>query len=132
MPFIYLLGEGSWAETWRKDRKRQPTNGQKSCSPLNGQKIMKITVLPIKWFALMKSDVFIDVIKKIYKKEKGWRRQNAEFIKRIICEGIFYIALGAVTLKDIEWNSSGELIFDDKMFLKVFRVEESRSWNISS
>jgi hypothetical protein len=29
-PYIYLLGEGSWAETWRKERKRQPTNGQKS------------------------------------------------------------------------------------------------------
>jgi hypothetical protein len=27
-PFIYLLGERSWAETWRKERKRQPTNGQ--------------------------------------------------------------------------------------------------------
>jgi hypothetical protein len=27
---IYLLGEGSWAEMWRKERKRQPTNGQKS------------------------------------------------------------------------------------------------------
>jgi hypothetical protein len=26
----------------------QPTNGQKSCSPLNGQKIGEITVLPIK------------------------------------------------------------------------------------
>jgi hypothetical protein len=41
-PFIYLLGEGSWAETWRKERKRQPTNGQK---------IAKITVLPTKRFA---------------------------------------------------------------------------------
>jgi hypothetical protein len=28
-PFIYLLREGSWAETSRKERKRQPTNGQK-------------------------------------------------------------------------------------------------------
>jgi hypothetical protein len=28
--YIYLLGEGSWAETWCKERKRQPTNGQKS------------------------------------------------------------------------------------------------------
>jgi hypothetical protein len=27
-PFIYLLGEGMWAETWRKERKRQPTNGK--------------------------------------------------------------------------------------------------------
>jgi hypothetical protein len=23
-PLIYLLGEGTWAETWRKERKRQP------------------------------------------------------------------------------------------------------------
>jgi hypothetical protein len=29
-PFIYLLSEGSWAETWRKERKRQPTNGQEN------------------------------------------------------------------------------------------------------
>jgi hypothetical protein len=29
-PFIYLLGEGTWAETWRKERKRQPTNGQEN------------------------------------------------------------------------------------------------------
>jgi hypothetical protein len=27
-PFIYLLGERSWAERWRKERKQQPTNGQ--------------------------------------------------------------------------------------------------------
>jgi hypothetical protein len=27
---IYLLGEGTWAETWRKERKRQPTNGQEN------------------------------------------------------------------------------------------------------
>jgi hypothetical protein len=43
------------------------------------------------------------------------------------------IALGAATFKDIEWNSFGGLVFDDKMFLKylelkyyeveVFRVE---------
>jgi hypothetical protein len=28
--FIYLLGERTWAETWRKKRKRQPTNGQEN------------------------------------------------------------------------------------------------------
>jgi hypothetical protein len=28
-PYIYLLGEGSWAETWHKERKWQPTNSQK-------------------------------------------------------------------------------------------------------
>jgi hypothetical protein len=42
-PFIYLLREGSWAETWRKERKRQPT----------------------KQFALTRSDVLTDVIKKV-------------------------------------------------------------------
>jgi hypothetical protein len=26
-PFIYFLGEGTWAETWRKERKQLPTNG---------------------------------------------------------------------------------------------------------
>jgi hypothetical protein len=89
MLFIYLLKEGSWAETWRKDRKRQPTNGQKSCSPLNGQKIVKVTVLPIKRSALVKSYVFIDVI-------KGDRKApiNAELIKRIICEEFFDYSLG--------------------------------------
>jgi hypothetical protein len=96
MSFIYLLGEGLWAETWRKDRKRQSTNGQKSCSPLNGHKIVEVTVLPIKQFALMKSYVFIDVIKYIYKGNR-MASTNAEFIKRIICEGFVIIASGAVT-----------------------------------
>jgi hypothetical protein len=26
-PLIYLPDEGTWAETWRKERKRYPTNG---------------------------------------------------------------------------------------------------------
>jgi hypothetical protein len=62
---------------------------------------MKITVLPIKWFALIQSDVLIDVIKKddIRKKTDG-----ADECK-IICEGFSIIALGATTFKDIEWNS---------------------------
>jgi hypothetical protein len=47
-PFIYLLGEGTWAATWRKERKRQPTNGQRN---------IKITALPMKWYALSKDDV---------------------------------------------------------------------------
>jgi hypothetical protein len=38
--FIYLLREGSWAETWRKERKQQATNCQKlrklQCCPHNG------------------------------------------------------------------------------------------------
>jgi hypothetical protein len=29
-PFIYLLGERTWAETLRKEWKRQPTNGQEN------------------------------------------------------------------------------------------------------
>jgi hypothetical protein len=47
-PLIYLLGEGTWAETWRTERKRQPTNGW-------GKD--KITTLPMKRFALSLSDV---------------------------------------------------------------------------
>jgi hypothetical protein len=46
--FIYLLGEGTWAVTWRKERKRQPTNGQRN---------IKITALPMKRYALSKDDV---------------------------------------------------------------------------
>jgi hypothetical protein len=41
-PLIYLLGEGTWAETWRKERKRQPTNGQENIKlpryPRNGSR----------------------------------------------------------------------------------------------
>jgi hypothetical protein len=29
-PLIYLLNEGTWAETWRPERKRQPTNGKEN------------------------------------------------------------------------------------------------------
>jgi hypothetical protein len=46
--FIYLLGEGTWAEMWRKEWKRQPTNGQRNT---------KITALPMKRYALSKDDV---------------------------------------------------------------------------
>jgi hypothetical protein len=46
-PFIYLLGEGTWAETWRKERKRQPTNGQENtklpCYPRNGSRSIRVT-----------------------------------------------------------------------------------------
>jgi hypothetical protein len=100
MPFIYLLEEGLWAETWRKDQKRQPTNGKKSCSPLNGQKIVKVTVIPIKRFALMKSYIFIDVI-------KGNRMAltNAELIKRIICEEFFDYSLGGCYFRRLSISS---------------------------
>jgi hypothetical protein len=47
-PLIYLLGEGTWAHTWNKERKRQPTNGQGK---------YKITVLPTKRFALSLCDI---------------------------------------------------------------------------
>jgi hypothetical protein len=47
-PIIYLLGEGTWAETWRQERKRQPTNRQRK---------YKITSLPTKRFTLNLSDV---------------------------------------------------------------------------
>jgi hypothetical protein len=47
-PFMYLFGEGTWAETWQKKSKRQPTNGQRN---------IKITVLPMKRYALSKDDV---------------------------------------------------------------------------
>jgi hypothetical protein len=47
-PLIYLLSEGTWAETWRKERKRQPTNGRGK---------YKITALPTKRFALSLCDV---------------------------------------------------------------------------
>jgi hypothetical protein len=53
----------------------------------------------------MKSYVFIDVIKYIYK-GKRMAPTNAELIKGIIYEGFLVIALGAVTCKNIEWNSS--------------------------
>jgi hypothetical protein len=58
---------------------------------------VKVTVLPIKRFALMKSHVFVDVIKYIYK-GKRMAPTNAE--------GFLVIALGAVTFKNIEWSSS--------------------------
>jgi hypothetical protein len=45
---IYLLGEGTWADTWRKKRKRQPTNEQGK---------YKITALSTKRFALSLCDV---------------------------------------------------------------------------
>jgi hypothetical protein len=54
----------------------------------------------------MKSYVFIDVIKNIYIKGKRMAPTNTELIKRIIYEGFLVIALGAVTCKSIEWNSS--------------------------
>jgi hypothetical protein len=46
-PFIYLLGEGTWPETWRKERKRQPTNGQENTKllryPRNGSCSIRVT-----------------------------------------------------------------------------------------
>jgi hypothetical protein len=46
-PFIYLLGEGTWAETWRKEQKWQPTNGHENtklpCYPRNGLRSLRLT-----------------------------------------------------------------------------------------
>jgi hypothetical protein len=46
-PLIYLLGEGTWAETWRKEQKRQPTNGQENTKlpryPRNGSRSIRVT-----------------------------------------------------------------------------------------
>jgi hypothetical protein len=46
-PFIYLLGEGTWAETWRKERKRQPNDGQENTKlpryPQNGSRSIRVT-----------------------------------------------------------------------------------------
>jgi hypothetical protein len=47
-PLIYLLGEGTWADTWCKERKRQTTNGQGK---------YKIIALPTKRFVLSLCDV---------------------------------------------------------------------------
>jgi hypothetical protein len=59
-PLIYLLGEGTRAKMWCKERKRQPTNGRGK---------YKITALPTKWFTLNQSDVYrnlaTDVMKKL-------------------------------------------------------------------
>jgi hypothetical protein len=44
---IYLLGEGTWAETWRKERKWQSTNGQRNTKlpryPRNGTCVVRVT-----------------------------------------------------------------------------------------
>jgi hypothetical protein len=46
-PFIYLLGEGTWAKTWQKERKRQPTNGQENKKlpryPRNSSRSLRVT-----------------------------------------------------------------------------------------
>jgi hypothetical protein len=46
-PLIYLLDEGTWAETWRKERKRQSTNGQENTKlpryPRNGSRSIRVT-----------------------------------------------------------------------------------------
>jgi hypothetical protein len=55
---------------------------------------MKITVLPIKRFALMQSDVFIDVIKNIVYKIKRMAPTSAK-----LYEKNFGLALGAYYLQ---------------------------------
>jgi hypothetical protein len=45
-PLIYLLGEGTWAKTWRKEQKRQPTNGQENTKlphyPRSGLRLIRV------------------------------------------------------------------------------------------
>jgi hypothetical protein len=79
---------------------------------------MEVTVLPIQRFALRKSYVFVDIIKYIYKGNR-MARTNAEFIKRIICEGFLIIALGTVTFEkyQMELFTNGGFIFDNKGFV---------------
>jgi hypothetical protein len=54
--------------------------------------------------------------------------KNAKFIEKIICEGFSIIALGAITFKDIEWNSLLEwwTRIRRQDILKVSRVEVFR------
>jgi hypothetical protein len=66
---------------------------------------MKITVLPIQWLALRKSDIFIDIITNIYIRRKKDGADKCRISTKIICAGFLIIALGAVTFKNIEWNS---------------------------
>jgi hypothetical protein len=73
--------------------------------PTNGQKIVKVTVLPIKRSALMKSHVFVDVIECIYKGERMAPIKDELVKKKIIYEGFWFIALGAITFKNIKWSS---------------------------
>jgi hypothetical protein len=44
---IYLLNKGTWAETWRTERKRQPTDGQGEAKllryPCNGSRTIRMT-----------------------------------------------------------------------------------------
>jgi hypothetical protein len=47
-PLIWLPGTRTWAETWRKEQKRQSTNGQRN---------YKITALPTQRSALSQCDV---------------------------------------------------------------------------
>ena len=91
-----------------RDTKLNYPNNDGFCNgigPLNGQKIVEVTVLPIQWFALEKSYGLVDIIKNIYKGNR-MAPTNAELIKRIIDERFLVIALGAVTFKNVEWNSS--------------------------
>jgi hypothetical protein len=44
---IYLLGEGTWADTWCKERKRQPLTGRENTkiprNPRNGSRSIYVT-----------------------------------------------------------------------------------------
>jgi hypothetical protein len=82
----------------------------------------------------MKSYVFIDVIRNIYR-EKELRLRTLEFIKEVAYEGFLKLrALGAVGVS-IEWSLSLKLWIltkEDTVFLKVSRVEEFCRYDVSS
>jgi hypothetical protein len=67
LPLIYLPGEGTWAEMWRKKRKRQPTNGQGN---------YKITALPTQRSALSQYDVQRDSTTDVTSSCKGERQHD--------------------------------------------------------
>jgi hypothetical protein len=71
---------------------------------------MKITVLPIKWFALIQNDVFIDVIKSMLWEEKRMAPTSAKFIERIICEGFFDYSLGGCYLQKYRMELFPEIV----------------------
>jgi hypothetical protein len=81
-------------------------------SPVTVKKIMKVTVLPIQWFALMKSHVFINVIKNIY--IKGKRMAPTNLSKGLYMKDLWSQPWGLSLAKDrmelfievVDWNST--------------------------
>jgi S-adenosylmethionine:tRNA-ribosyltransferase-isomerase (queuine synthetase) len=61
-------------------------------------------VLPIKRFALIQSDVLIDVIKKMIYEIRRMAQTSAKSIDKTAHKGLSIIALGATTLRNVECN----------------------------